>query len=246
MLCVVVKTVSSPSLFEATVAAFPEFGETQVQVLQALLFAPQHSSSAGQLRTLLGLAAVVQVNGAIGQAARKVFKRLQSHPDDLLDGEFQWWTVLATGETSQESGFIWRLRPDVVAALIACGLTEMVLRAADEVAPSASLLEGARRQVLVNAFKRNPDARAKCLQYYGAVCFACGANFGKLYGQVAEGFIHVHHLRQLSSLDREYEVDPITDLRPLCPNCHAVAHMADPPYTMEKVQEFIARARNDA
>jgi hypothetical protein len=31
-------------------------------------------------------------------------------------------------------------------------------------------------------------------------------------------FLHVHHLRELAALGKEYEVDPITDLRPVCPN----------------------------
>ena len=41
-------------------------------------------------------------------------------------------------------------------------------------------------------------------------------------GREAEGYIHVHHLRGLSDVGGEYVVDPVNDLRPVCPNCHAV------------------------
>ncbi len=36
---------------------------------------------------------------------------------------------------------------------------------------------------------------------------------------MGEGFIHVHHLKPLSEVGYEYRVDPIRDLRPVCPNC---------------------------
>lgn len=235
--------MQTTALYNATRGAFQLFAEAQIEVLQALLFAPRHSSSAGQLCTLLSLPHVVQVNGAIGQAGRKIFKQLGAHPDGLEEGSFQWWTVLATGEHSKSGGFIWTLRPDVAFALLDCGLVESGLRAADEIELTLKLVEGAHKTVLVNAYERNPVARARCLLHYGLVCAACGINFGKVYGSVAEGFIHVHHLRILSSISKEYEVDPIQDLRPVCPNCHAVIHMADPPFTIGQVSEFLSVIR---
>ena len=57
-----------------------------------------------------------------------------------------------------------------------------------------------------------------------------------MYGDSAVGFIHVHHLKPLAEIGAEYEVDPIEDLRPICPNCHAVIHMTNPPRTIEAVQ----------
>jgi|ERR1700734_3962751 len=54
------------------------------------------------------------------------------------------------------------------------------------------------------------------------------------------GFIHVHHLRQLSDIRKEYLVDPIKDLRPVCPNCHAVLHLRNPAYSIEDVLAFLA------
>jgi predicted HNH restriction endonuclease len=38
---------------------------------------------------------------------------------------------------------------------------------------------------------------------YGPTCVACGFNFKATYGSFAEGFIHVHHVRQLSEIGAE-------------------------------------------
>jgi hypothetical protein len=87
------------------------------------------------------------------------------------------------------------------------------------------LIEGAVCRVVVNAYERNPVARAHCIAHYGTACVVCGFNFGAVYGPLAQGFIQVHHLKPLSEIGEKYEVDPVADLRPVCPNCHAVIHL---------------------
>jgi predicted HNH restriction endonuclease len=109
----------------------------------------------------------------------------------------------------------------------------------DEVQEEMVFREGAMRQVLVNAYERDFGARTQCLAKYGDNCFICKFSFCTKYGKVADGFIHVHHLRQLSEIRKEYVVDPIKDLRPVCPNCHAVLHLRNPAYTIEEVVAFL-------
>lgn len=87
-----------------------------------------------------------------------------------------------------------------------------------------SLTEGAKRTIIVNAYERNPAARNACIKEHGVTCVVCDFNFEKFYGERGKGFIHVHHLRSLADVGQEYEVDPIKDLRPVCPNCHAMLH----------------------
>jgi 5-methylcytosine-specific restriction enzyme A len=102
------------------------------------------------------------------------------------------------------------------------------------------LFEGTAYQIELTAFERNPEARCRCIEHYGPRCVACEFDFGATYGAVASGFIHVHHLVPLSEIGEAYVVDPIADLNPLCPNCHAVAHLRTPPYTIENIKAFLA------
>jgi predicted HNH restriction endonuclease len=102
------------------------------------------------------------------------------------------------------------------------------------------LVEGAAYRVSVNAYERNQEARRRCIEHHGVSCCICTFNFRDVYGEVAEGFIHVHHLRSLSELGVEYIVDPVKDLRPICPNCHAVLHRRTPAYSIEEVQNFLS------
>lgn len=112
----------------------------------------------------------------------------------------------------------------------------------EEIPASTSILEGKVRQVLVNTYERNPAARAKCIAHYGTTCSVCSFDFGTTYGEIGEGFIHVHHLREISSIGNEYEVDPIEDLRPVCPNCHAMLHTDRPALTIDSLRQFLKTA----
>lgn len=109
----------------------------------------------------------------------------------------------------------------------------------DEVPTTTRLVEGAARQVTVNAYERNPAAREACIRHYGTQCFVCGFNFGRVYGPLGAGFIHVHHLRQLSEIGERYVVDPIQDLRPVCPNCHAMLHRTTPPQDIKALTKTV-------
>ncbi|OQZ00398.1 MAG: hypothetical protein B6D35_06675 [Candidatus Brocadia sp. UTAMX2] len=100
------------------------------------------------------------------------------------------------------------------------------------------------RSISINAYERSVVAREKCILHYGFMCSVCKVVLADVFGEVAQGYIHVHHLRQLSEINTEYQFDPIQDLRPVCPNCHTIIHMRNPPYTIEEVKNFIAESRN--
>lgn len=85
-------------------------------------------------------------------------------------------------------------------------------------------LEGAVTQITVNAYERDLAARRKCLAHHGYRCAVCEKSMAEIYGQIAEGLIHVHHRTPLHAIGKECRVDPIKDLVPVCPNCHAVLH----------------------
>jgi 5-methylcytosine-specific restriction protein A len=114
----------------------------------------------------------------------------------------------------------------------------------DEVAEAQQYLEGAVKSVLVNAYERNPQARQACIDYYGVTCAVCGFDFELTYGTIGRGFIHVHHIKPLCARGSEYSIDPIEDLRPVCPNCHAMLHTSDPPFSIEELMEVVSTRRS--
>jgi 5-methylcytosine-specific restriction protein A len=102
--------------------------------------------------------------------------------------------------------------------------------------------EGFSRKVLVNRFERNRSARACCLKHYGHSCSACEINMEKKYGAIGRHYMHVHHIVPISTVGATYQVDPIRDLRPLCPNCHAMVHTSDPPLRIDELIKRIQEA----
>lgn len=114
----------------------------------------------------------------------------------------------------------------------------------EEPSDSGPFVEGKRKSITVNAYERDRHARRACLKYWGARCAVCLVDLADRYGSVAKGLVHVHHLRPLSEIGSTYTVDPIEDLRPVCPNCHAVIHRRSPPYTVQEVQAMLSDADN--
>ncbi|HEV2149717.1 MAG TPA: HNH endonuclease [Longimicrobiaceae bacterium] len=113
----------------------------------------------------------------------------------------------------------------------------------DEVEPD-TYTEGAVKTVRVNRYERDEKARQTCIDHYGARCGVCKLDFKQRYGEVGDGFIHVHHLVPLAAVGGAYEVDPILDLRPVCPNCHAMLHRRTPePYTIEELRAMLIPER---
>lgn len=113
------------------------------------------------------------------------------------------------------------------------------------------LIEGAKKTIVVNAYERNPHARAICISHYRAKnngrikCEICDFDFGKIYGEAFSEKIHIHHIKEISLIGEEYEINAITDLLPICPNCHMIAHSKIPAYTPDEIREMIGKEKND-
>lgn len=115
---------------------------------------------------------------------------------------------------------------------------------AEEVDPAdGPFPEGTLRRITVNAIERNGRARTACIQQQGTTCCICGFDFGKEFGPEAKGYIHVHHVRPLAEIEGPYEIDPQKDLRPVCPNCHAVLHLKGVHRAIEEVKSMRESAR---
>ena len=99
-----------------------------------------------------------------------------------------------------------------------------------------SYSEGASNSIQVTKYERNPYARKKCLEHYGYNCQVCEFNFEKIYGSIGKNYIHVHHLKQVSTVGQSL-TNPIDDLVPVCPNCHAMIHKRKTPFTIDEMKK---------
>ena len=122
-------------------------------------------------------------------------------------------------------------------------VSELPLSAVAPQPQAIQLFEGAMRRVSSNGYERNSDARRQCIETHGVSCMVCGFNFQSAYGAAAAGLIHVHHVTPLSSIAQSHEVNPTADLVPLCPNCHLVVHITNPPYSIEQVKSMFAASQ---
>jgi hypothetical protein len=94
----------------------------------------------------------------------------------------------------------------------------------EEVTDLQGVVEGAKKQIVVNAYERDPTAKPRCVKKWGCLCVVCGFNFEAVYGNLGKNFIHVHHLKPIHTIGEAYVLDPEVDLRPVCPNCHSMLH----------------------
>lgn len=106
----------------------------------------------------------------------------------------------------------------------------------------AGYAEGNLQRIEINRYERNPLNRKLCIAAKGYDCSICGMNFQKQYGEIGRHFIHVHHIVPVSQMEAEYIIDPIKDLIPVCPNCHAMMHRFNPPLMPDKLKEMIENA----
>lgn len=106
--------------------------------------------------------------------------------------------------------------------------------------------EGARFIKEVTGYERSRFNRALCLRYYGFICRGCGIEMEKVYGPLGQGVIHVHHLVPVSQMGGTYVLNPVTDLIPLCPNCHNVVHRENPPTGMDELRRLTGYSAVDS
>lgn len=156
---------------------------------------------------------------------------------DLMGGAFSHvsWAIQASGVALAPEAAAW------LEALWARRTSGADPSSAEEEPSNQVFAEGAVKRVTVNAFERNPQARAACLAHFGYRCVACGLLLEAIYGPIAAEFVHVHHTVPLATVSRDYRVDAKKDLRPVCPNCHAIIHRRATPLSIDAVQKLVKK-----
>lgn len=94
----------------------------------------------------------------------------------------------------------------------------------DSLREEEEYFEGSKKKRFTNYYERDPKLRAAAVQYHGVACKVCGFDFGEVYGERGRGYVEVHHLRPVSTLEGKTKVDPKKDMTVLCSNCHRMVH----------------------
>ncbi|MEB6696396.1 HNH endonuclease [Mammaliicoccus sciuri] len=90
-------------------------------------------------------------------------------------------------------------------------------------------------------YERNQALRNEAIKIHGTTCKVCGFDFKAKYGELGEGFIEIHHLKPMFSINREIKVNPQKDLVPLCSNCHKMIHRnAKQPLTIKELTQIVS------
>jgi 5-methylcytosine-specific restriction protein A len=221
------------------------FQKEDIVLLKLLYTREDHMATASQLAKILNIPHHAPLNSQVGRLGKRIVAKLRIDAPKKKVGEgYNWFNVPFWGIETGE-GYYWILRPELKSAMESlygsyCEIVEGNYVSPEEIRADIAnqLHEGARVQVYVNRFERNSLARQKCIEYYGAECFVCGFDFEKAYGEIGEGFIHVHHIVPISEIGVKYEVDYVNHLRPVCPNCHAILHRKNPPFSIDEIKQM--------
>jgi predicted HNH restriction endonuclease len=113
-----------------------------------------------------------------------------------------------------------------------------------ESASLESRLEGTRTERFVTVYERDASLRNAAITLHGTQCCICGFDFGQMYGELGKGYIHIHHVKPVSSLNEPTLVDPRADLAPVCANCHAIIHRRrDRTISIEEMKQIVSDSR---
>jgi len=207
--------------------------------------------SADGLADLLGLSHMIRANKFVGGAGHKIYCAAPEkssvrkwHPRGWEGG---WYHVVAPGWRSEvDKKFYWEIRPPIRKAFIELGWYAIAGEKGRANQGCEPRLEGAEVLRLLSIRERDPVLRAACLATHGHRCLICGNDLGEIYGEIGNGFIHVHHLRPLAARKGADATDPKKDLIPVCPNCHSIIHRGGGTRSPEEVRKHLRRANEAA
>jgi 5-methylcytosine-specific restriction protein A len=212
-----------------------------LEILLFLLKAEKYEASGGEIAVKLNYSHHAPLNNIISNFSKRIIKHYPNViPSRDNNGSIRYWHIPFLG-TARKGRFTWILRNELKEALLKeYANEELDIRLPEDYIDEISkLYEGKKGRYLTNSYERNPKARARCLERYGYKCIICGFDFERIYGEIGKGIIHVHHIKKISEISGEHEIDPEKELVPVCPNCHTVIHSKKEMYTIEEMKEII-------
>lgn len=209
----------------------------RLELLTSLYHAPDRAATTTQLAQMVGIPSYQGVNAQMGILGRLFCVEMKIVADNGASVP-KYWSIWSQGWRGRDGFFYWQMLPEVAEALETLGwVSGGEVRLPEEV--TGRFLEGATTRITVNRYERDRNAREACIRYWGRSCVVCDFNFEDFYGPLGKEYIHVHHLEELSLGSGEYEVDPRENLRPVCPNCHAMLHRKRPALGIEALREVL-------
>jgi 5-methylcytosine-specific restriction protein A len=157
-------------------------------------------------------------------------RELNAVNEDWRDIDF----VLAKSYFSEESEFS---TLSSVLLDFMCVILFLIIEDTEWIGPEIiGLEEGSAFSEVTRKYERSRYNRALCLKYYGFMCRGCGELLAEKYGPIGADVIHVHHIVPVSQMGGSYQLNPIKDLIPLCPNCHNIVHRSQSVLEIEKLR----------
>ena len=219
--------------------------ELDIAIFQTLYACGNHKAAASQIGRILGSDSKMpgsKLNLEIGRYAKRIADHYEINFTVRSQQKFKFWDLFFNGSYDDKGVlFYWQLKKQLIKALEETGKTGDE-QYADEIPfdSQKKLFEGAKRTVVVNSYERSSKARKLCIKHYGANCSVCEFDFEKTYGELGKNFIHVHHLTPVSEIGHNYEINPVKDMRPVCPNCHSMLHRQEPQLTLEELKSLLS------
>ena len=216
--------------------------DVDLSIFQTLYSFDGHKAYASQVGILLGYkgkSPQAPLNSEVGRYAKRIAQFYDIEFTERSQRKYKYWDLFFKG-WEEGQYWVWQLRPEIADALKESKLTGELPYAEELPTEETKLLtEGLKKTVTINSYERNPKARILCIEHWGLSCSVCNLDFQSTYGDIGSGFIHVHHLIPVSQIGESYQIDPVKDLRPVCPNCHSMLHTANPPLSIEQLKEIV-------
>lgn len=104
---------------------------------------------------------------------------------------------------------------------------------------TTTYIEGGIREITLEIKNRDPKLRREALDYYNLVCCICEQDFSKIYGDLGEDYLEIHHIIPISEGERK---NTVKDVRVVCANCHRMIHsIGKGGIPIEELHEMVSR-----
>ncbi|MCL2522866.1 MAG: HNH endonuclease [Erysipelotrichales bacterium] len=183
-------------------------------------------------------------NGGLNSKVKAFGKRIidftKIEKQYKADGTERRWNIPFLGK-QENNNILWKIRPELAEALKLLSFENPRIIENNEDGDLTSVVsreEGKKKEIYTTKYERNPKNRKDCIKFHGPICKVCGFDFFKVYGDVGDGFIEVHHINPISTLEEVVLINPENDLVPVCSNCHRMIHRKrDQVLTVEELKD---------